>query len=317
MATKKTMESPEFMYLSLESITVEEQIRSGIDMESDSFKALMESIKDRGVLEPVLVTPKDGKYLLLCGERRYLATQKLGSESIPARIINTVTQKDEILAYQLVENLQREDLNPIDQAKGILAYIQAKNPDPRQDHSRAGNGYDLDGVMNELLNIMRRPDSVSEEIAATFAAILEISGKSIRTLFNGLSLLKLPPEIQAEIRSGNLPLSQGYLFAANMECPDRMKIFTDILKTPVTYIALERMLTAYKKVKPDPVNTKPIPVKKQVKEILSIKTIFEKGLGTYVREDVEKLLYELQVFCDYVQQQAPMIPYGKKRLPQV
>jgi|GEM_PF-3454355 len=96
-----------------------------------------------------------------------------------------------------------------------------------------------------------------------------------------------------------------------------MKIFTDILKKPVTYITLEKMPSAYKNVKPDTTNTKPVSVKKQVKDILSIKTVFEKGLGTYVREDVEKLLYELQVFCDYVQQQAPKIPYGKKQCPQV
>ena len=50
MATKKTVESPEFLYLSLGDIIIEEQIRSGIDTESESFKALMESIKDRGVL---------------------------------------------------------------------------------------------------------------------------------------------------------------------------------------------------------------------------------------------------------------------------
>ncbi|MCX5813833.1 MAG: ParB/RepB/Spo0J family partition protein [Proteobacteria bacterium] len=308
MATKKTVESPEFLYLPLENIIVEEQIRSGIDTESESFKSLMESIKDRGVLEPVLVTPKDGKYLLLCGERRYLAVQKLDLESIPARVVNTMTQKDEILAYQLTENLQREDLNPIDQAKGILAYIQAKLPD---------KNYDVDGVMNDLVSVMRSSDYIAEGFSANVAEILEITGKSIKTVYNGLSLLKLPPEIQAEIRSGNLPVSQGYLFAANLECPDRMKIFTDILKTPVTYIILERMLTAYKKVKPDPADTKPITVKKQVKGILSIKTVFEKGLATYIREDVEKLLYELQVFCDYVQQHAPMIPYGKKRPPQV
>ncbi|MEI6152994.1 MAG: hypothetical protein WCQ90_02795 [Deltaproteobacteria bacterium] len=54
MATKKTVESPEFLYLPLESIIVEEQIRSGIDTESDSFKALVESIKDRGVLHSVI-----------------------------------------------------------------------------------------------------------------------------------------------------------------------------------------------------------------------------------------------------------------------
>ncbi len=54
MATKKTVESPEFVYLPLESIIVEEQIRSGIDTENESFKALMESIKDRGVLNSVI-----------------------------------------------------------------------------------------------------------------------------------------------------------------------------------------------------------------------------------------------------------------------
>ncbi|MCX5812483.1 MAG: hypothetical protein NT178_08055 [Proteobacteria bacterium] len=96
-----------------------------------------------------------------------------------------------------------------------------------------------------------------------------------------------------------------------------MKIFNDILKTPVTYITLERMLATYKKVKPDPNNTKPKSMKKQVKGLVSIKTDFEKGLGTYIREDVEKFLYELQVFCDFVQQQALRAPYGKKRPPQV
>ncbi|MCX5807556.1 MAG: ParB/RepB/Spo0J family partition protein [Proteobacteria bacterium] len=308
MATKKTVESPEFMYLPLESIIVEEQVRSGIDTESDSFKALMESIKDRGVLEPVLVTPKDGKYLLLCGERRYLAAQKLEIPSIPVRVVDAITQREEILALQLTENLQREDLNPIDQAKGILAYIQAKFPD---------KNYDVDGVMNDLVSVMRSSDYITEGFSANVAEILEISGKSTKTLFNGLSLLKLSPEIQAEIRSGNLPVSQGYLFAANLECPDLMKIFNDIMKTPVTYITLESKLTAYKKVKPEPTKTKPIPVMKQVKSIASIKTDFEKGIGTYIREDVEKYLYELQVFCNFVQQQMFITPYGKKRPPQV
>jgi hypothetical protein len=208
----------------------------------------------------------------------------------------------------LTENLQREDLNPIDQAKGILAYIQAKHSD---------KGYDVDGVMSELVNYDRRPEDLSGEIADTLSAIAEISGKSIRTLSRTISLLKLSPEIQAEIRLGNLPVSQGYLFAANLDCPDLMTIFTDILKTPVTYTTLAGRLTAYKKVKPEPTKTKPIPVLKQVKSIASIKTDFEKGIGTYIREDVEKYLYELQVFCNFVQQQTFITPYGKKQPPQL
>ncbi|MCX5814575.1 MAG: hypothetical protein NT178_18835 [Proteobacteria bacterium] len=96
-----------------------------------------------------------------------------------------------------------------------------------------------------------------------------------------------------------------------------MKIFDAVIKMPVTNATLERLLTAYKKDKPDPGKTKPVPVKKYVAGLLSMRTGFEKGLGAYVREDVEKFLYELQVFCDYVQQQVPVIPYGKKRPPQV
>ncbi|MCX5812573.1 MAG: ParB/RepB/Spo0J family partition protein, partial [Proteobacteria bacterium] len=295
--------------------------------ETDSFKSLMQSIKDKGVLEPLLVTKGDGdSYNLICGERRLAAARQLEFELVPVRVIEAGKESGEVIALQLTENLQREDLNPMDQAKGILAYIQAKLPD---------KNYDVDGVMNDLVSYKRRPEELSDKIAPTFGAIVEITGKSINTLFNGLSLLKLftgksintlfnglsllklSPEIQAEIQAGTLPVSQGYLFAANLDCPDCDKIFEAIMKTPVTYLALEKLLTAWKKPQPDPGVTKPIPVKKQVKGLVSMKTAFEQGLGTYVREDVENYLYELQVFCDFVQQQVPNIPYGKKKPPQV
>ena len=309
MATKKTTVNPEFLYISLDKIVVLEQVRSSISTETESFKSLIQSIKDKGILEPLIVTAQeDGSYLLICGERRLLAARQLGLESVPVRIIEADKELGNTIALQLTENLQREDLNPMDQAKGILAYIQTKHPD---------KNYDVDGVMSELVNYNRSPEYASEDFSATVAETLEISGKSIRTMHRTISLLKLSPEIQAEIKTGNLPVSQGYLFAANLDCPDRTKIFDAVIKTPVTNATLERMLTAYKNIKPEPADTKPESVKKQVKSLASIKTTFEKGLGTYVREDVEKLLNDLQVFCDYVQQQMPNIPYKKKRPPQV
>jgi ParB family chromosome partitioning protein len=309
MTTRKATVNPEFLYISGEKIVVMDQVRSSISTETDSFKSLVQSIKDKGILEPLIVTAQDdGTYLLICGERRLVAARQLGFESVPIRIIEAGKELGETIALQLTENLQREDLNSIDQAKGILSYIQAKHP---------GNGYDVTKAMSELVMYNRRPEDVSEEIALTFRAISEISVKSIPTLFNAISLLKLSPEIQAEIRTGNLPVSHGYLFAANLDCPDLSKIFQDILKTPVTYTTLESRLTAYKKPKPDPNDTKPVSVKKQVKSLVSIKTTFDKGLGTYIYEDVEKYLHELLVFCDHVQQELPKIPYGKKRRPQV
>ena len=84
--------------------------------------------------------------------------------------------------------------------------------------------------MSELVNYDRRPEGVSDVIAATVAAILQITGKSTKTLFNGLSLLKLPDAIRTAVvpplsglnrTDATLPVSQGYLFAANYDCPDR------------------------------------------------------------------------------------------------
>ncbi|MCX5806201.1 MAG: ParB/RepB/Spo0J family partition protein [Proteobacteria bacterium] len=309
MATKKTTVNPEFLYIPVEKIVVMEQVRSSINIETDSFKPLMQSIKDKGILEPLIVTAQDdGTYLLICGERRLVAAKQLGLETVPVRVIEAGKELGDTIALQLTENLQREDLNPIDQAKGILTYIQAKHPD---------KGYDVGGVMSELVRYKLRTDDISNQLTPTVGVIIEITGKSISTLFNIISLLKLSPEIQAEIRSGNLPVSQGYLFAANLECPDLKNIFDTVIKTPVTNATLERILTAYKKIKPAPVDTKPKSVKKQVKGLISIKTDFDKGIGTYIREDVEKYLYELQVFCNHVQQEMFITPYGKKRPPQV
>ena len=311
MAKKKTVENPEFLYLSLGDIIVEEQIRSGIDTETESFKALIESIKDRGVLEPVLVTPKDGKYLLLCGERRYMAVLKLGLPTIPARILDAITQKDEILAFQLTENLQREDLNPVDQAKGIFAYIQAKLPD---------KNYDVDGVMSALVNYDRSPDYLSGEVSETISETTQIAGKTARTLFNGLSLLKLPDEIQAAIWAGTLPVSQGYLFAANLECPDRDKIFTNIMKTPVTNPVLNNLLTAYKKVKPEPGKAKLIPMTKQITNLRSFESGIESGFAKYTKPDLETLRDELRTFLALVELRIPIAPEPppeKKKPPQL
>jgi ParB family transcriptional regulator, chromosome partitioning protein len=298
MATKKTTESQEFMYLPLGNIIVEEQIRSAINTESESFKALTSSIKERGVLEPVLVTSKDDKYLLLCGERRYLAASKAGQETIPARVVNAITQKDEILAFQLTENLQREDLNPIDQAKGILAFIQAKHPD---------KGYDVGGVMSEFVNCKLKPDDPSNQLTPTVGVIIEITGKSITTLFNVISLLKLVPKIQDAISNGTLPVSQGYLFAANLASPDFFVIFDEIMKTPVTNTKLEKMLTSYKKAKPDN-EPAPVPMQKQVAHLQSIKTYIEMEAGTYTKPDLQVLIEELRAFLTLAEKQFETAP---------
>ncbi|MCX5815553.1 MAG: ParB/RepB/Spo0J family partition protein [Proteobacteria bacterium] len=312
MATKKTSANPEFLYIPIGNIIVLEQVRSNINTEADSFKSLVQSIKDKGILEPLLVTKGDGdSYTLICGERRLEAARQLGHELVPVRIIEAGKESGETIALQLTENLQREDLNPMDQAKGILAYIQAKHPD---------KGYDVDGVMSDLVNIIRASGYAPENFSATVAETLEISGKSIRTIFNIISLLKLPDEFQTAIREGNLPVSQGYLFAANLECPDRDKIFEAIMKTPVTNATLNNLLTAYKKVKPVPGVTRLVPMKKQIASLRSVESRIEMGIVKYTKPDLQALLDELRVFCALVELRIPIAPEPapeKKKPPQV
>ncbi|MCX5817887.1 MAG: ParB/RepB/Spo0J family partition protein [Proteobacteria bacterium] len=312
MATTKTSVNPEFLYIPVANIVVLEQVRSNINTEADSFKSLVQSIKDKGILEPLLVTKGDGdSYTLICGERRLEAARQLGHELVPVRVIEAGKESGETIALQLTENLQREDLNPMDQAKGILAYIQAKLPD---------KNYNVDSVMSELVSFERSPDYLSKEVSETFSEIVEIVGKTVRTLFNVLSLLKLSPEIQTAISEGTLPVSQGYLFAANLDCPDLSQIFEDIMIKPVTYRTLEKLLTAYKKVKPEPGKTKPLPMTKQIASLRSIESRIETGIAKYTKPDLVTLLDELHVFCALVElriQIAPEPALEKKKPPQV
>lgn len=86
-----------------------------------SLKELAESIKERGVLEPIIVRPKDGKYEIVMGERRFRASKLAGMSTIPV-IIKELSDED-AAADALLENFQREDLNPIDRAKAIESLL--------------------------------------------------------------------------------------------------------------------------------------------------------------------------------------------------
>ena len=205
--------------------------------------------------------------------------------------MDTIAGKDEILAFQLTENLQREDLNPIDQAQGILSYIQAKLPD---------KNYDVDGVISELVKYEMKPETVTEEMVDTVSTISQIAGKSARTLLRTLSLLKLPDTILAAVSDEMLPVSQGYIFAANLDCPDRNKIFEYITKIPVTNATLTNMLTAWKKPQPDPSSVKFISATKQVTAMQSWEAAIKENLAKYKKADLQKILDQSQEFTLFV-----------------
>ena len=84
--------------------------------DTEPLEALAESISQHGVIQPVVVRPKDGMYMIVTGERRWRAARMAGLSEIPVIIIEADDKKAAELA--LVENIQRKDLNPVEEARG-------------------------------------------------------------------------------------------------------------------------------------------------------------------------------------------------------
>jgi ParB family chromosome partitioning protein len=143
------------------------QPRTTWDLES--LEELAQSIQETGILQPVIVVPDGDHYRIIVGERRWRAAKKIGLPTIPALIRNlTEAQQHEAM---LIENLQREDLNPIEIAQAYRRMIQDFN-------------YTQDNVAQKV-------------------------GKDRASVANTLRLLKLPKEIQNLIADGKLSMGHA------------------------------------------------------------------------------------------------------------
>jgi ParB family chromosome partitioning protein len=154
---------PEFLQVRVDEIEPNpQQPRSRFDEEG--LEELSASIREVGVLQPVIVTSGEEGYVLIAGERRWRAAQRAGLETIPAVVRETAA--DDTLVEALVENLQRQDLTPLEEAH---AYRQL------------------------LENYGMTQDRVAERV-----------GKSRPAISNTLRLLQLPGPVQTMVDSGSL-----------------------------------------------------------------------------------------------------------------
>lgn len=133
------------------------------------IEELAASIRNQGIIQPLVVRRKENRYELIAGERRWRAAIKAGLSEVPAVIRDA--NDNEALQLALVENLQREDLNPIEEASGY-----------------------------------RR---LQEEFHWSQEEMADKVGKSRPAIANSLRLLSLPNEVQQEIAQGNLPAGQA------------------------------------------------------------------------------------------------------------
>ncbi len=137
--------------------------------EPEALQELTDSIKASGLLQPVVVRPKDGGFELIAGERRLRAVQQLGWRQIPA-VVKEVDDRT-LLTLALIENLQRNDLSPIDEAQGY--------------------------------------QRLQDEFGIAAAEIARLTGRNRSTIANLLRLLKLPDDVREMVHSGRLSEGHG------------------------------------------------------------------------------------------------------------
>lgn len=126
----------------------------------ESMTELVESIKEAGIIQPVLVTPDETGYTLVVGERRWRAAQMLGLTKIPAVVKNIEESKQ--LELALIENLQREDLNPIEVASAYQKLIELSNLTHEDLAKKVGK--DRSSITN-YLRLLKLPDEIKNMIS--------------------------------------------------------------------------------------------------------------------------------------------------------
>lgn len=188
-----------------------EQIRTGRLQPRATFSAqaleeLQESIRRQGILEPIIVRPvAHGTYEVVAGERRFRAAQALGMSEVPA-VIKALSDK-EALELSLIENGQREDLNPLEEARGYAR--------------------------------------LSEEFGYTQEQIAEAVGKDRATIANALRVLKLPAEIQEALGAGTISAGHAKALLAIADPGAQLALWRRTVKQALSVRQLERLVGAW------------------------------------------------------------------------
>lgn len=190
--------------------------------DSESISQLAESIKVHGILEPLLVRPAgEGKYEVVAGGRRYRAVQLLSLTEVPVIILNLTD--DEALEIAILENLQRENLNPIEETEAILKLLSGKlNQDVQEVISL------LYRLRNEGKEEFKRNVSPNSEIVETVFQTVGITAKSF--VETRLPLLKLPSDILSVLRQGKIAYTKAIALSKIKDEQQREKLLKDAIE---------------------------------------------------------------------------------------
>ena len=172
------------------------------DFDDETLAELADSISQHGILQPLLVRPIfGGGYQIVAGERRWRAARMAGLTTVPA-IIRELDD-EQVMEIALIENLQREDLSPLEEAMGYQSLMDS---------------YDM----------------TQEEVA-------KIVGKSRSAVANVLRLLKLPEEVQSLIRSGQVSAGHGRALLSFPDDAEKIAVAERVIEEDLSVREVERL----------------------------------------------------------------------------
>ena len=221
------------------------QPRTAFD--DDALANLSESIRSSGILQPLLVTEREnGRFMIVAGERRFRAARLAGLSEVPC-LVKTMT-REEAMAASLIENLQREDLNPAEEAEGIRA-------------------------------LMDQCGLTQEQVAARL-------GQSRPAVANTLRLLTLDKEMLDALRTGKLSAGHGRVLAGIRDESFRQSLFQRALREHLSVRQME-MLAADGPTAPAAPRKKPSAalspelddMKERLRSAVGIKSVVFRGNG--------------------------------------
>jgi ParB family chromosome partitioning protein len=168
-----TIDAPARTNNGVMSVDIEKVIRSPYqprrNFSQESLQELAESIKAKGLIQPIVVRKKNDSYELIAGERRWRACQLIGLHQIP--VVIRQVDDETALVMAIVENIQREDLNPIEESRGLQRLI--------------------------------------DEFAMTQQQVADVIGRSRSAVTNLLRLLSLEPKVQTMVEEGKIEMGHA------------------------------------------------------------------------------------------------------------
>ncbi|HBY58033.1 MAG TPA: chromosome partitioning protein ParB [Candidatus Atribacteria bacterium] len=233
------------------------------DFDREKMEELKESIKKHGLIQPIVVREVATGYELVAGERRLRAAREIGIKRIPAIIKNFSNEKS--LEIALVENIQREDLNPIEQA-----------------------------------NAFKR---LADEFKLTQQELANVTGKSRSLISNTIRLLKLDQDIQRNIAEGKLSFGHAKLLLG-IEDEEMQRLISDrIISSDLSVRATEKLIKVITQRKQKQFKVKSITIEhfpeaeEKLREILGTKVSIlydgKKGkidIEFYSKEDLRRII---------------------------